>query len=133
MDNKKGMKFDSKKPDLLYLFEEILDKYNIDDFYSKDTKIFEDVDYSDLDYTLLPQESIDETVRVLIYGLQKYARDNWKYVDNWKRRYLNACLRHLFLYFKGENLDRETKLHHLGHVSCCITFLLSKELEKNIK
>jgi hypothetical protein len=42
------------------------------------------------DYTLLPWASVEEIVKVLDFGAKKYARDNWRHVDNAENRYLAA-------------------------------------------
>jgi len=79
------------------------------------------------DYTLLPWDAVEEIVKVLDYGAKKYARDNWRYVDDAEVRYLAAAFRHLAAYARGETADPETNLSHLAHVGCCILFLLSME------
>jgi len=79
-----------------------------------------------LDYTLLPWDAMDEVVRVLMAGEKKYARDNWKLVDNAKFRYLKAAFRHLIAYAQHPTQnDPETGLSHLGHCICCLLFILS--------
>lgn len=79
------------------------------------------------DYTLLPWDGVEDIVRVLDAGAQKYARDNWRFVANGKIRYLAAAFRHLAAYARGEVTDPETSLPHLAHAGCCILFLLSLE------
>jgi len=79
------------------------------------------------DYTLLPWDAVEEVVRVLDYGAKKYARDNWRYVDDAQTRYLAAAFRHLAAHARGERCDPETSISHLAHVGCCVLFLLSLE------
>jgi hypothetical protein len=79
------------------------------------------------DYTLLPWDAVEEVVRVLDFGAKKYARDNWKHVDNAETRYLAAAFRHLAAYARGERCDPETSISHLAHAACCVLFLLSLE------
>ena len=86
-------------------------------------------DEDKLDWSLLPIEPIEETIRVLMIGAEKYAPDNWKYVEDSKRRYYNAAMRHLTAYQKGESLDEETGKSHLAHATCCLLFMLHNELE----
>ena len=52
-------------------------------------------DTGKLEYGLLPPLALEETVRVLTFGAQKYERDNWKRVPDSKRRYFDALQRHL--------------------------------------
>lgn len=64
-----------------------------------------------------------EVAHVLTFGARKYSKDNWKYVENAKDRYLSAAYRHLLAYQNGEVIDGESKLSHLAHASCCLMFL----------
>jgi hypothetical protein len=84
-------------------------------------------DAGKLDYTLVPFDAVDEVVKVLMFGAQKYDRDNWRYVDNALQRYTAAAYRHMTAYSKGEKTDPETGISHLAHVGCCILFMLSLE------
>ena len=83
-----------------------------------------------LRYDLMPVEVEEEIVKVLTHGAKKYADNNWKYVEPFEDRYYAALRRHIAAWRKGEQIDPESGLHHLAHAACCITFLLSRELEK---
>jgi len=76
-----------------------------------------------LEYGLLPPFALDETVKVLTFGAQKYERDNWKKVPDSKRRYYDALQRHLWAWKRGEIIDPESGIHHLAHAMCCLMFL----------
>ncbi len=43
------------------------------------------------DYSLLPFEALEQVVRVLDFGANKYGRDNWKRVENAEHRYSAAA------------------------------------------
>lgn len=86
-------------------------------------------DSEKLRYDLMPVEVEEEIVKVLTYGAKKYAENNWKYVERFEDRYYAALRRHIAAWRKGEKIDPESGLHHLAHAACCITFLLSKEIE----
>ena len=77
-----------------------------------------------LDWSLLPIEPIEDVIEVLMFGATKYAPDNWKHVDDAKRRYYNAAIRHLTALKKGEMIDEESGLHHAAHAACCLLFLI---------
>ena len=64
-----------------------------------------------------------DTSAVLTFGMHKYAKDNWKLVDNARDRYLSAAYRHMLAYQMGEINDTESGLPHLAHASCCLMFL----------
>jgi len=83
-------------------------------------------DSGKLDWALLPFESIEEIIKVLMVGAKKYKRDNWQLVDDGDTRYFNAAMRHITAWKQGEELDPETDLQHLAHAACCILFLISK-------
>lgn len=60
-------------------------------------------------------------VRVLMFGAEKYASDNWKKGMN-KREILESLQRHLASLIDGENCDSESQLHHIGHIMCNAMF-----------
>jgi hypothetical protein len=76
-----------------------------------------------LEYGLLPPHALEETVKVLTFGAQKYERDNWQKVPDSKRRYFDALQRHVWAWKSGEKLDPESGIHHLAHAMCCLMFL----------
>lgn len=75
-------------------------------------------------YELLPPVAIDEMAKVMTFGAEKYAPDNWRHVDNAVERYRAALLRHSFAMLRGEKIDPETGLPHAAHAMCCAAFLV---------
>jgi hypothetical protein len=65
--------------------------------------------------------SLVPMVRVLMYGAKKYAPDNWKKQMS-KEIILNSLMRHATSLMDGETHDRETNLHHIGHIMCNCMF-----------
>jgi hypothetical protein len=78
---------------------------------------------------LLPFAALEEVGKVLTHGAGKYAPDNWRKGMAW-RRLIAAALRHIFAFARGEDRDPETGLSHLAHATCCLTFLLTYQLER---
>ena len=78
---------------------------------------------------LLPFREVEEVVEVLMYGAKKYLPFNWEHV-NPKRRYFNACLRHVLARLRGERFDKESGKTHLSHAACCLLFLMWADNEK---
>ena len=74
-------------------------------------------------------DAIEETARVLGFGANKYEPYNWAQGIKYSRVFA-ALLRHLWAFWRGERLDRETGLHHLGHAMCCLMFLLHYEMNR---
>ena len=80
-------------------------------------------DEDKLDYTLIPK-SIEEVVKVLMYGAKKYPEpDNWKRVSGGRKRYVRAALRHLMKEVNEDELD-ESGLLHLAHAACSCIFAI---------
>jgi hypothetical protein len=80
-------------------------------------------------YGLLPPLALEETVKVLTFGAQKYEPDNWQFVPDSKRRYFDALQRHLWAWKQGEQIDQESGLPHLAHAMCCLMFLYEHDVK----
>lgn len=72
---------------------------------------------------LLSTKALIEIARVMGYGKDKYGAQNWRAGLNWSRL-IGAAFRHLSAFNDGEDLDPETGLSHIAHLSCCAMFLL---------
>ena len=77
----------------------------------------------------IPPDAELAVARVLTFGAEKYARDNWRKVPDMDVRYMDAALRHLNAYRRGESVDSESGESHLAHAACCIMFLLQTKEE----
>lgn len=82
-----------------------------------------------LEYGLLPPLALEEVVKVLTFGAQKYERDNWQRVPDSKRRYFDALQRHVWAWKQGEQIDQESGLPHLAHAMCCLMFLYEHDVK----
>ena len=71
---------------------------------------------------LVVPEFVEGLARVLTFGAKKYAPNNWKKNPEWYR-YFAALMRHMWAWWKGEDLDPETGESHLYHAACCLMFL----------
>ena len=80
-------------------------------------------DSGKLRYSLIPPETTKALAEVLTFGAKKYAKDNWKLLENGKERYLDALYRHLDAYRTGEYIDNESNLSHLSHCLCNLAFI----------
>jgi len=79
------------------------------------------------DYSLLPFAAVDEVVKVLTYGADKYDRFNWEKVE--AVRYQAATMRHFSTHMQGEKIDPESGISHLAHAICSLLYLLYFELK----
>jgi hypothetical protein len=75
-----------------------------------------------LNWSLVDFESLEPMVKVLEFGAKKYSPNNWKKGLPYSST-LNSLLRHVFCLMKGEELDKESGLPHIGHIQCNAMFL----------
>ena len=78
---------------------------------------------------LIPPEVIFALGDILTKGAEKYEERNWEKGMKWGRVY-GALMRHLWTWWSGDNLDKETGKSHLWHAACCIAFLITYEERK---
>ena len=76
-------------------------------------------------WDLVPMEALSEVVDVLTHGAEKYGPENWRNVDQPRRRYYAALMRHVTQWWMGEERDEETGFHHLAHAAASALFLVS--------
>lgn len=87
-------------------------------------KEFAKADKTKHTFELLPLDLLWETNLVLQHGAKKYGINNWRHQKGFKfSRCYNALLRHMFAWWKGEDLDPETGISHLAHAMCNLIFL----------
>lgn len=80
------------------------------------------------DWSLFPWEAGAAIVRIMMFGAKKYARGNWKHIDNGVR-YISAAIRHIAAWLGGEAKDSETGYSHLWHAGCCLVFAIWLEIK----
>jgi hypothetical protein len=74
-------------------------------------------------FDLIPVEPLEEIARVYGYGTIKYAEDNWRKGYSWRLNF-GAMMRHAWAFWRGEDKDPESGLHHLAHVAWhCLTLM----------
>lgn len=74
-------------------------------------------------YGLVPLHLLKPAADVFEYGSRKYAAWNWAKGMNWDIPY-ECAMRHLDAWYRGEDLDPESGLPHLGHVMCNLIMLV---------
>lgn len=65
---------------------------------------------------LIPAQALEELAAVYTYGANKYADHNWRRGIKWSRVF-GAMMRHLWAFWRGEDLDEESGLPHLAHAA----------------
>lgn len=83
-------------------------------------------------YELLSSEFLDGISQVLTYGAEKYDTWNWAKGIRYGRVF-GALMRHLWAFWRGEELDSETNMPHLWHAGCCLMFLTHYQAHKRYK
>lgn len=78
-------------------------------------------------FDLIPMWALREIARVYGYGESKYPSDakgpNWRKGYKWGLSF-GAMLRHVSLFWLGQDIDPETGLHHMGHAAWhCLTLM----------
>lgn len=75
-----------------------------------------------LRWSLVDFDSLEDMIKVLEFGANKYSDNNWK--KGLKTTEIcDSLLRHLTAYLKGEDKDQESGLEHTGHILCNAMFL----------
>lgn len=77
---------------------------------------------------LIDPEFIKGLGAVLEYGARKYGERNWEQGMTWGR-ILAATQRHILQFWAGEELDDESKLHHLHHAAFGLMVLAAFDRE----
>lgn len=78
---------------------------------------------------LLPVRAVNEILKVLKFGADKYAPFNWLKGKGMPYSQLyNAMERHKILWVLGEDIDKESGLLHLAHMATGSIFLLTYAL-----
>jgi hypothetical protein len=82
---------------------------------------------------LLPPRALIEVAKVLAFGAQKYAPDNWRKIADIRPRYTAAALRHIAEdMIEPGHLDAESGIDVLAHAICDLMFILDDRLEKSL-
>lgn len=72
-------------------------------------------------WSLVDFKSMEPMIRVLEFGAQKYAPENWKKgLDT--TEILESMMRHLAALMDGEETDPESGVSHMGHIQCNAMF-----------
>lgn len=82
---------------------------------------------------LLDAAALEGLAKVLTFGANKYAADNWRAGIQYSRL-ISSLLRHLAAIQRGELIDPESGLPHIDHLGCNWMFLsnfMKQQPEKN--
>lgn len=91
---------------------------------STESKVSVKADTDKLRYDLIPPKVMDEIAQVYTYGANKYGPRNWEAPGFEYGRLFGAIMRHLWLWWAGQEFDPESGLSHLAHAASTIMFLM---------
>lgn len=77
--------------------------------------------------------SLELIGEIATFGAEKYTDHGWLHVPDAEKRYRDALYRHLLAFERGEELDPETGLNHLGHAAWNVMAILDLKLRKEEK
>lgn len=69
-----------------------------------------------LRYDLFEPHAMEELAKVFTKGAEKYAARNWEKGMKWSS-VMASLKRHIAKFEKGEDIDDESRLHHMAHVA----------------
>lgn len=75
-----------------------------------------------LRWSLVDFDALEDMVKVLEFGAEKYDDHNWKKGLN-TTQVCESLMRHLTAYLRGEDKDPESGVSHIGHIQCNAMFL----------
>ena len=78
-------------------------------------------------FRLIPQHALEEVAKVMTFGAQKYAPNNWMLVPSGHDRYVDAALRHINAHLRGDRHDDESSLSHLAHAVASLMMALEMD------
>lgn len=78
--------------------------------------------------SLIPTKFKAELGRVLLYGAKRYGERNWMQLENPRKRYIDAAMRHIDEYVSGERVDDESGLHPLAHAAASLAFIVAFDM-----
>lgn len=80
----------------------------------------------------LPMVAIVHGAHAMMDGAAKYGPYNWRDNPVIANIYVDAAMRHLSAWFEGQELAKDSGVHHLGHAIACCAILLDAQMTGNL-
>lgn len=81
---------------------------------------------------LIPAAALAHTSLAFYEGATKYGSYNWRIAGVRASTYQAAAKRHLDKWFNGDDVDPDTKVHHLANAAACCLILLDAEVQSKL-
>lgn len=85
-----------------------------------------------LPLNLVPATAIAVASLAHLDGALKYGLWNWRDTGVRSSVYIAAALRHIQKWNNGEEFDKDSGVHHLGHALACINILIDSMAQGNL-
>lgn len=79
-----------------------------------------------------PAVGIVHGAHAMMDGAAKYGAYNWRAKKVGASIYVDAAMRHIAAWFEGEELAKDSQVHHLGHAIACCAILLDAQETGNL-
>jgi hypothetical protein len=85
-----------------------------------------------VDLSLLPDIAMFHGAHAMMDGARKYGPFNWRDNAVLARVYIAAAKRHIAYWAAGEEVAKDSGVHHLGHAIACLSILLDAQATGNL-
>lgn len=79
-------------------------------------------------FSMVPTQVIAEENLAFLEGARKYGRHNYRVIGVSASIYYDAFMRHVNAWWEGENIDKESGIHHLSKARACLAILRDAEM-----
>jgi len=79
-------------------------------------------------FSVLPQNVLAEVGLALLEGARKYGRHNYRVAGVRASVYFDAAVRHLSLWWEGQDIDPDSGLHHVVKAMACLVVIRDAQL-----
>lgn len=80
----------------------------------------------------VPFSSLYQTALALVHGKLKYGHFNWRVDPVSASTYIDAAMRHIAEWKEGNEVAKDSGIHHLAHASACLFILMDAQRQKTL-
>ena len=83
-------------------------------------------------YSCVPSTVIAELAVAMLEGARKYGRHNYRVVNILSSIYTDAAKRHIDAYIEGEDIDEDSRLHHITKAIASLVVLRDAMIQNTL-